>query len=231
MSTATFGKLKQESTSGRIYEAIREAIFTSRLKPGDRLTELHLAREFQVSRASLREAMQRLAHEGLIELNSYKGARVVELTPKQLEEMLALRLLLESEAVRQARGQMTAENKEVLLALARKLDNQNVSSKLLPAIDLQLHQKIWEISGNATLERHLNLLVAPLFVMGAILRYTEYALRRIPEDGESRVDHLAVIDALCQGSEEQAVESIKRHILDNWKLTRTRIEDFLRQQR
>ena len=138
MSTAIFGKLKQESTSGRIYEAIREAIFTSRLKPGERLREVHLAREFEVSRASLREALQRLAHEGLIELNSYKGAKIVELTPKQLDEMLALRLLLESEAVRQARGRITESDKEVLLTLARKLDNPNVNPKLLPAIDLQL---------------------------------------------------------------------------------------------
>ncbi|HEU0141030.1 MAG TPA: GntR family transcriptional regulator [Bryobacteraceae bacterium] len=229
MGTSTFGKLKQESTSDRIYAAIREAIFSGRLKTGQRLTEIQMAKEFEVSRASLREALQRLSHEGLVELNSYKGARVIELTPEQLDEMLALRLLLEAEAVRQAKRRLTQTDRDVLYAIARKLHNPGVNPRAYPTFDFELHQTIWEISGNRTLQRHLSLLVSPLFAMGTILRYSESSRDRSDSTRDAGVDHISLVEAICDGTEERAIELMQRHILDNWKVTRSRIESFMKQ--
>ncbi|MGH9839722.1 MAG: GntR family transcriptional regulator [Blastocatellia bacterium] len=95
--TPIFSHVKQESTRDKVYQAIKDAILAGRLELGERITEPILASEFYVSRAVIRESLQRLAHEGLVEQNSYKGTRVVQLSPEQIDEHLSARLLLETE--------------------------------------------------------------------------------------------------------------------------------------
>ena len=97
-----FQAVKRESTKDKVYLLIREAIFLGKLKTGQRIAEVPLAEEFSVSRAIVREALQRLSHEGLVEHNSFKGARVIHLSPTQVDEIVHVRLLLESDAVRLA---------------------------------------------------------------------------------------------------------------------------------
>src|SRR5262245_51486621 len=101
-----FSRVKLESARDKVYQAVRDAVLTGRLEPGERITEPILAREFHVSRSVIREALQRLAHEGLVEQNSYKGTRVIEMTPAQVDECLSARLLLETEVVRQAKEKL-----------------------------------------------------------------------------------------------------------------------------
>src|SRR5262245_46094736 len=107
-----FNQVKQESTRNKVYSVIREAIMSGRLEVGQRLTEVRVAKELHVSRAIVREALQQLAHEGLVEQNSYRGTHVVQLSAEEVDEILSIRTLLECRAVRRARKNLTSENKQ-----------------------------------------------------------------------------------------------------------------------
>ncbi len=83
-------------------ESLRDEILSGAIASGARLGEVELASRLSVSRTPIREALSRLAAEGLVELTPNRGARVATWTPEQLREIFELRLQLEPYAVRQA---------------------------------------------------------------------------------------------------------------------------------
>ena len=85
-----------------VYQTLRRAILTNRLKPGERLMELRLAAELGVSRTPVREAIQLLEREFLVGREPRRGMVVAQITLKQLRDVLELRSMLEELAVRLA---------------------------------------------------------------------------------------------------------------------------------
>ena len=228
--TPIFSQVKQESTRDKVYQAIKEAILAGRLELGERITEPILAREFHVSRAVIREALQQLAHEGLVEQNSYKGTRVIQLSPEQIDEHLSARLLLETEIVRQAKEKLTDDDRKQLKAMARKLESVVNNPQLYAELDLQLHGRIWELSGNQTFQKLLEQITTPLFAMGTITRY----VARYAAEGGKRAnsparpsDHIKLIDAICDGTREEAIAAIQEDVTHNWRMTRAKVEELL----
>jgi DNA-binding GntR family transcriptional regulator len=214
MSTL-FAPVKRGPTRDIVSAAIRDAIFNGDLKVGQRLREVALAEQFRVSRPVIREALQQLAHEGLVEINSFRGAQVVDLTPEQVNETLALRLLLEPEAVRLAKQGLTEADKRRLRETVEKMRRAESDSRNFAQLDFELHDSLWRMAGNETLHRHLTLLTRPLFAMGTILRSSG----RLAAD-QRYGDHRILIQAICNGTEDEAVEAIRNHIRENWTRTR-----------
>jgi DNA-binding GntR family transcriptional regulator len=91
----------------RVYDILRGAILSSELKPGAALIERNLAERFGVSKSPVRDALQRLAGEGLVIPSSHRGMTVTSISAKQADEIFELRELLEPTAVRQAIPVMT----------------------------------------------------------------------------------------------------------------------------
>ena len=89
------------SLGDRVYELLRDYLRSGRVRWGEQLREADLAAQLQVSRTPVREALARLASEGLIEAHGRSFA-VPALTDEDLDDIYDLRLLLETEAVRQA---------------------------------------------------------------------------------------------------------------------------------
>src|SRR5262249_57337175 len=89
-------------------DVIRESILAGRIPAGARIGEVDLARQLSVSRTPIREALSRLAAEGLVELSPNRGARVASWTPEQLREIFEVRLRLEPYAVSQAVPRLSA---------------------------------------------------------------------------------------------------------------------------
>ncbi len=88
--------------SGWAEDRLRQAILRGELRPGQRLSASDLAERWDVSATPLREAFQRLAGEGLVELLPQRGARVTELAADEAARIYELRLLLEPLALRQS---------------------------------------------------------------------------------------------------------------------------------
>jgi len=89
------------SLGERVYELLREYLRSGQVRWGESLREVTLAARFGVSRTPVREALGRLASEGLVEAHG-RSFTVPSLTGEDLEDIYDLRLLLETEAVRQA---------------------------------------------------------------------------------------------------------------------------------
>ena len=92
--------LPDQSLSDAVAERLRTAITEGVYAPGDHLVERRLARQFGVSHIPLREALARLVEEGLVVRLPRRGVRVASLTPRSLEEVSSLRVVLEQFVVR-----------------------------------------------------------------------------------------------------------------------------------
>jgi DNA-binding GntR family transcriptional regulator len=225
MSTSlaySFAPVHRESSREIVSASIREAILDGTLPVGQRLREVHLAQQFEVSRPVVREALQALSYEGLVEISSFKGASVVDLTAQQVDEMLGLRLMLEPEAVRLAKPRLKDRDNAHLHSLARAMTDGQATAQSTVQLDLELHETIWRLSGNATLAKHLILLTRPLFAFGVILRHS----RLVSDTGQAyRIgDHIELVGRICDGSVREAVEAMQSHIRENWGRTRAAVE-------
>jgi DNA-binding GntR family transcriptional regulator len=220
-----FESIRKESTREKAYQAVRNAILSGKLKTGQRIAEVPLAAELGVSRAIVREALQQLAHEGLVEQNSYRGTRVVRLSPQQIDDTLQVRLMLETEAVRQAHARINDAERKALRALARRLEASVGDPKRFVELDLALHEKIWELSGNEILWRVLRQITVPVFAMSVIMRTQSEKFE--PGGNWKRGDHTQLVEAICEGSLRDAVEAIRFHLTENWTVTRERLGRFL----
>jgi DNA-binding GntR family transcriptional regulator len=224
---STFAPVRRESTRDKVYGALRDAILGGRLKTGQRLIEIPLAKELGVSRAVLREAFQQLAHEGLVEQSGYRGTRVVMLTPEQVHEIVGVRLLLETEAVRLAHGKLTDQDRAELRAMAKEMAAERDFARF-SQLDFLLHQRIWAASGQTTIAKVLTHLSAPLFAMSLLMRSAEQRTRT--RGDQRRGDHTPLVEAICSGTVEEAVAAMRFHLTENWTSIRARLEQFLADQ-
>src|SRR5512144_493367 len=78
--------------SMRVYDVLRQRIATRQYAPGSRLTEAEIADEFEVSRTPVRQALHRLAVEGLVEVKNGVGIRVTEVDESELQDIYELRM-------------------------------------------------------------------------------------------------------------------------------------------
>ena len=92
--------IEQTPLRVQIAEVLRRAIVSGKLRPGSVLVEATLAEQMNVSRAPIREAIQILENDGLVETVAYKGKRVKPLTAREVEETYNLREVFEVMAVR-----------------------------------------------------------------------------------------------------------------------------------
>lgn len=105
----------------RVVQSLRDRLLDGTLAPGDHVAEAQLAEGLGVSRTPVREAIGRLAAEGLLDLQPNRGARVVIWSPHQLAEVFELRLQLETHAARLAASRINDEQIDRLHELAERM--------------------------------------------------------------------------------------------------------------
>lgn len=98
MPGTTVGAQGRSTAVDRVVHSIREGVKRGRYAPGQRLPEVDLTRELGVSRGPLREALSRLAAEGVLEIEPYRGAMVRRLTRRDVEDLYQVREVLEGQA-------------------------------------------------------------------------------------------------------------------------------------
>ncbi|WP_238443633.1 GntR family transcriptional regulator [Salsipaludibacter albus] len=106
---------------GSVADAIRALVVTREFQPGDRLAEADLAARLDVSRTPVREALRQLAADGMVEHVPNKGARVVALSPAELEHVFELRARVEGTAASAAAVGATGAELDRLDELAEEI--------------------------------------------------------------------------------------------------------------
>lgn len=167
-------ELPSVTLKGHVVERIRQAILSGLFKPGERLNETHLANQFKVSRIPVREALLQLQEQGLVMNHPRRGMFVITLSEEDAQRINSLRILLESEAIKLCRTNLTASIEGQLKAIVEKMENGSPGSDFDAAmLDLEFHRTIWSASANQYLEKTLNTLVTVLFSHQALKYMTE----------------------------------------------------------
>jgi len=139
----------QTLLADQVYENLSHAILTQQIKPGQHLVEQPLADQLSVSRVSIREAIRRLAQDGLVEIIPSKGSFVVNLTADDVEEIYQLRSALEIIALKEI---MTAKHHVHVSPLdqivAKMISLEQKEDRLQgAALDNQFHRTLMNLSG------------------------------------------------------------------------------------
>jgi DNA-binding GntR family transcriptional regulator len=149
-----------ETLTEQAYRVIEEQIVTLRLKPGEVLSEQLLSSSYGFGRTPIREALQRLAREGLVTILSRKGILVSDLNPRTQLLVLEVRRELERLLSRTGAERATRPQREQLRDIARKMDqaasrNDDISFMRL---DRELNRLMLEAAHNDYAERSMKLL-------------------------------------------------------------------------
>jgi len=143
----------RKTLSERVYESLKKSILSGDLKPGQKLSQDWLAKKMKVSRMPIREAIERLKTEGLVENIPYKESRVVNFSHKDIEEMYSVRGLLEAYSARlsasKIREKDLKELKKINKEMKELLDKKHY--KQLPIRNKKFHLIIYNRSGNRRL--------------------------------------------------------------------------------
>jgi DNA-binding GntR family transcriptional regulator len=191
------------------YRGLRAAILEGRYELGSRLSEVQLAKDLQVSRTPVREALRRLASEGFIELAVNRVARVATWSPRDFEEVYELRALLESYAASRAATMITPEQLMLLSHLCDEEEAAVLSADVESVIHLnaRFHSTVVEAAGNDRLRG----LIVPLLEIPSVLRIAGHH-----NDEHLRCnwrDHAALIEALSSQDGEWAASAMRAHML------------------
>lgn len=189
-------------------DRLREAIVTGRFQPSERLIEADVARELGVGRSAVRTALARLEHEGLVEHERHRGARVRLVSAQEAVEILETRAVLEGVAARHAALNASREEVQQLQRILEGMRRRVDAGDLLGASDQNavLHGRILEISGHGTVAR----LIATL--KSQLVRF-QYRTILLPGRSErSFGEHAAIVQAIAAGDAQAAEQAMRTHL-------------------
>lgn len=197
----------KKSLTDQAYGALRHQIITGVLPPGREMSELELADELSMSKTPVREALSRLGVEGLVEAFPRRGYRVTSVTVKDMNDLFAVRAMLEGSAGALAAVTLTEAELERLDALADAsyIRGENSSTQSFVKANEDFHSAIAQATRNPRLH---HLVVSHLeecgrfFYMGALARDV---------NPETTNDHHRIVAVLRQRDPEQARAAMIEH--------------------
>ena len=189
----------------QIADRLRTAIISGRLQPGAVLVETALAEQMNVSRAPIREAIQILENDGLVETIAYKGKRVKPLSAREVEETYGLREMFEVSAAQRIldRNVSVAPLWECCDAMERAVSDNNYEA--LVAADEAFHRTLIQLSDHELLLSLWNNLYMRIHQIMALRNRGERNL------GEIAGNHPPIVKALESGDRALATQLIARH--------------------
>ncbi|MBI4318610.1 MAG: GntR family transcriptional regulator, partial [Chloroflexi bacterium] len=192
----------------QVYDALREAILSGRLNPGDHLTEEKVCSQLGVSRSPLREALRRLETEGLVRIEPRRGVVVTELSQGDLADLFAVRKSLEGLATALAAKCITAEElaklREICAEMGRCIDAGDVPA--VPTLNSQYHEVIILAARNRWLKGFM------VSLRDHIQRIYSSSIQAPDRASQSLKEHLQINEALCNRDAEAAERLAKEHL-------------------
>lgn len=199
------------TTTSRAHLALRESILRGELVPGAHLGEVEIADRLGVSRTPVREALSRLAAEGLVEVLPHRGARVVSFSPADLDGIFDVRLALEPQATGRAATRVTPADLDVLDDLAHRMlavgapgPDQDLDA-LVP-LNRDFHARLLEVADAPALSTALANVVHTPVVLKTFHAYDAASLAR------SLAHHVEMVAALRVGDADWASAVMRSHI-------------------
>lgn len=198
-----FGTLTEQ-----IYDALRRGILAGEFEPGERLKELELAKRFEASQTPVREALARLAQEGFVQIDRYRGATVSVYSARDFENLYQIRLLLELPAIRIAAEIASPEQITLLKDLVLRGESALLSKDRtkFEQVDLDLHESLTACSNNPYLTRITRSNHEKLQTIRKVITANTHI-------GEhSHMEHIGIVAAIETRDSDRAEALLKHHI-------------------
>lgn len=192
------------------YEQILSAIIFGDLAPGEPLDEKQLSRQFGIGLAGVRDALYRLALEGLVERQARIGTQTANLGIRELQDVFEARVLLEGGCANIAAQRATADEIAMLRSAFDGFESaiREREFRKLVRMDQVFHRTIAKATRNALLERQITAL------HNDASRFWYFGMPRLdPATLTAEIEsHLEVVDAIAQRN-SAAAERAMRHVL------------------
>ncbi|TPH12864.1 GntR family transcriptional regulator [Litorilituus lipolyticus] len=199
------------TTADKVFEKMQHAIVEGEIPAGSKISEPELAKHYQISRSTLREALNRLEKCHLIERKANIGSRVVDCTIEGLLELYITREALEGMACRHAAFNMTDEE---IASMQQMLINHSQAKALQEGVayyqeegDLDFHYKIILGSHNQQL---INLICGQLYHLVRMYRF-QFGMQSA-RASRAYDEHLHILQAISDRDGELAEMLMRRHI-------------------
>ncbi len=193
----------------RAVEELRDRILAGEFAGGVRLGEVEIAGELGMSRTPVRQALLRLAAEGLVEIAPNRGARVIARSDAELEYVFEMRARLEGLAARQAATRATPEQLDLLDTLAHQLAEYAAErdTPMVTKLNARFHGTLLEIGESVTLGASVSGLMHASVMARTQSSFDEAAFQR------SVNHHIEIVAALraCDGDWAESV--MRSHLL------------------
>lgn len=203
------GRIEVVSIVDRVYESVRTRILDGSLERGTRLRQEALATELGVSRTPLREALRRLASEGLVELEPNRGARIPDLSRDDMLSAYEARLALEPGAARLA---ATSRDHDALERMRAAIDRHRRATTHSALFDANraFHLALVDGARNEHLSRVAGILWASR--IGAVIYgKQDETPEQVAADAD---DHARIVEAVAAGDADRAELLVREHVGD-----------------
>ena len=191
------------------YERLKDAIRHGELLPGEPISETRLSEALQISRTPVREALQQLAQEGLVQIQPNRAVTVASLSMQEVLNILHVRTLLEPEIVRLVAESVSARTLETLWGCIETMETAAAASDrpLWSKTDTVLHETITEVCPNALLGQ-----------LGLQMRNRLQLLATDSQTSSARLvacteEHRVIIAAIARRDGRAAEEAMRAHLV------------------
>lgn len=190
------------------YASLRAAILSGTLKGGSALPERQLAEQYRLSRTPMREILQRLQYEGLIELIPNRGAFVCQFTAGQLADIFWAREAVEGVATRLAASRHDVAALYVVQQVFAKvkIEDRPESLARMSEAGHRLHDFIVDAAGNDFLRNAYDALRNKAMLVRSVTRWV------FPLEQASYYEHLQIIEAVRHRDADAAESAMRAHL-------------------
>lgn len=199
--------LARTTTVDALGGALRERIMTGELTPGERLVERELVERYEVGRGTVRAALRALEHEGLVTVETHRGAFVRQLDRQALRELFELRTALELECAHRALaaggGKLPRAVHDAVERLATVCEHKRPSWQRIADAHSDVHESIVAAGGSARIESAYHQLSQELTLF-------LLALRPVWSPAEMAAHHRKLVREL----EREGTAALRRHLED-----------------
>jgi DNA-binding GntR family transcriptional regulator len=199
---------EEVGVSNWVTSKLREAILSGAFEPGQKLSQDRIAEDFKVSRTPVREAMKVLAAEGFVEIQSYRGVYIPEISARDVQDVFEFRWIIEPEITRQTTPLIPLETIDTLSVLLE----QSVSYSSIPDqhyydSDKQFHDAIVGYCQNRLLLETLEK------INYRIVRVRNFAIHQPGSHlNNSHIEHLQILDAIRKRDANEAARQMELHL-------------------
>ncbi len=213
MQKSRLPQIKRERASDSIVQILRDGITTRLFRPGERLGVKELAQRLGVSPTPVKDALNRLAAEGLIEIRPRSGTYVSELTPEDVAETFEVRAALECLAAEKALERLTPEALDRFRELIADIEKPVLSEKdrvFHERKNEDFHNLIVELSGNHKLMEIYAGLRAHIKI--ARIHYVSRNGWVQRMENEEKPEHREILNAIEARRLDRLIQALRRHI-------------------